>query len=328
MGQTTSVLKVTSRVTVSGDCGPVDAIRLSYGRRSCWGSKRRSVASFTFPREKWLQVSPQDTLRNSSAEVATVHVGKLREKDGNTPVRVKCLAGKVTVHKVEVSLAELLGRLKCTEGGGKAVLSFSLAGRRLHGSGAADLAFTALFCNGKRLADGGAQHLSGPPHQHQADPHREQHNGLVEKVTPTHGVENVMGDKDPSLDAECSNDEEKVMGKDDPSLDVQEHEEEKVMGEDDPSLDDEWETDEEDVMDEDGPSMDVEWVQEGPKEQKVRYRGQRSRRSAPTRTRDDNIPRGQGPVGGGLWDHVANCAGVVALGLIMYHAWVEADTYW
>ena len=86
MGQKSSVVKVTSKVSVAKECGAVDAITLSYKKRSCCWTKRHVIASFTFPRKKWVQLFPEDMLRNKSAEVAKVNLSKLMKKDGSIPV--------------------------------------------------------------------------------------------------------------------------------------------------------------------------------------------------------------------------------------------------
>ena len=319
MGQKSSVVKVKSEMSVTCGCGTVDGVRLSYGSRSCCGPKRRQIASFTFPRNKWQQLSPEAMLRNSSAEVAAVNVGRLREKDGHTPVRVKVLAGKVSVFRTEMSLADLLARLKYTERGGKAVLSFSLAG-----TGAQEHAFTVMFCNGKRLVNGGTVHHTVT-----------REHGVLQNQNPQQ--KQVMDGEKPSLDVQCQTEKDDVMLVPHPSLDDQcltqaqqcPSLEEGVMGDEAPSLDMGWVTEEEEV---DDPSLTMEWVHEEPQEQKVRHRGKRSHkrshRTPATRTTDDNIPRGGGPVPRTLWDRVADCAGLVALGLVLYHAWVEFNAWW
>ena len=353
MGLKNSVLKVTSRVSVPGDCTALDAIRVSYRRPTCCGSRRRQIASFSFKRDKWLQqLSPEGMQRNTSADVASVHVGKLSKKDGNTAVRVKCLAGKVSVFTTEMSLADFLARLKYTEGGGKAVLSFSLAGRRLEATGAHGHAYTVMFCNGMRLENGGAQHLSGPPqHHHQPHHNTQPDNAIQKQLTPHHGLEDVMdevhpslnvqevkeavmGEEDPSQDVEGEQkEEEEVMveedpsldkvwqteEKDDPPLDVEWEEEQKVMSEENPLLDEEWETEEEEVMGEEDSSLKVEWVE---KEEKVMDKGGASLNVEGKRAKES-----QGHVRTTLWHHVGDCAAVVALGLMLYNAWLEYNTH-
>lgn len=331
MGQKSSVLKVTSRISVIGGCGTVDAIRLSYGRRSCCRPKRRVVASFSFPREKWVQPSPQGMLQNSSAEVAKVNVGELRKKDGDTPVRVCCLAGGISVFRAEMRMADLLEMFKYTEERDKAVLLFSLAGGRLEGTGKEGHAFTVMFCNGKRFANGGtAQPLVPPQKHHQPDHKNEPDNGPMKEVAYDHVV-NSHGSQEIPLSQDHGEKEqvmEEVVGEKRPSLDVECQTEEKdLVGEEHPLLDEENEIEKEESMGEGDPSLTMEWIQEQEKQQKVRHRRNRSRKTSPARTKNKNISRGQDSLQAVLWDLVADCAEVLSLGLVLYHAWLEYSAY-
>ena len=175
MGIRNSLLKVTSILRATSGCA-VDAIRLSYRRRFCCGSRRKVIAAFKLPQIGFL----------STEEV--VNIRKLNRKDGNTAVRVSCLTAGVPVFTTELALADLLDRLRYTQSGDKAVLYFSLSGGTVEGNGAAEHAFTALFCNGKRVA-GGAEHVTEPPRQHEADQNCDLHSDLKEEVRPDLGAD-------------------------------------------------------------------------------------------------------------------------------------------
>ena len=150
MGQKYSALKVTSGLRLQGDCGMVDGIKLSYSRNSCWCWKRRRLlAAFTF--------HGKETGLHAAAQVATIKLDRLMKKDGETPVTVTCFAGGTRVFEKEMPLADLLRALKCTARGNQAALYFCLVGEKKGSS----QAYTALFCNGKRVGDGDIAGRSG-----------------------------------------------------------------------------------------------------------------------------------------------------------------------
>ena len=164
MGHKSSSLKVTSKLRATSACA-VDAVRLSYKRRSCCGSRRKVIATFKLPHDGSL----------STEEV--INFGRLSRKDENTVVRVSCLTAGVPVFTTELALADLLDRLRYTRNGDKAVLYFSLSGDTVEANGMTEHAFTALFCNGKRVA-------TELPRQHAKDQNCDLHSDLMEGVRP------------------------------------------------------------------------------------------------------------------------------------------------
>ena len=146
MGHKSSTLKVAAKISVLGGSGAVDAIRLSYQRRSCCGRRWREIVSFAFPDSGW---STEDVVRNSSSNVASVPFEKLHKKDGDTPVKVTCMAGGVPVFKTRIAMSDLLQGLERTKG----VLFFSLVVRLLQNTEPKAYAFVALFCNGNEAKE-------------------------------------------------------------------------------------------------------------------------------------------------------------------------------
>ena len=314
----------------------MDAITLSYKKRSCCWTKSHVIASFTFPRKNWMQLFPEDMLRNNAAEVAKVNIDKLMKKDGSIPVKVNCLAGGVSVFKTEMTLVNFRSRLKYIEVGGKALLSFSLAGRRLEGSGAVGHAFTALFCNGKWFGDGSARPRLEPPHH--PDPFsrelKEEEVLTEDEYSPEavkktkeweEFVRNTYTDVwEDKISPELEEGEILLEDKYSPEAVKKAKEWEKFVTN---TYIDVWE-------DEISAEMD-------PPHQEVKERTVSEENRNPSLTNDDNeeemmdeenpsldIDSGEILERGSLWDLVADCAGMVALVLMIYLAWIEYNKYW
>ena len=117
------------RECLPGECAAVDTISLSYKSNSgcCCIPRRRVITSLRFPAIDAVEGVGADGVRTyTSTTVATVNVAKMMKKEGNTPVRVCCLAGATPILVTEMELADLLQSVELTRKGHKTVLIFSL----------------------------------------------------------------------------------------------------------------------------------------------------------------------------------------------------------
>ncbi|KAG0704877.1 Oxysterol-binding protein 1 [Chionoecetes opilio] len=128
-------------INVCNGGGAVDAVTLSYERRGCgcWGRSRREI--FTRGDRQG------DAVRHTCTQAVVVKVGHLGRKDGDTPVRVRCLAGGTPVLTTDMPLGDLLRGLKTTTVGDPAVLIFSVEEGKLQATAGQEQTFAALFCN-------------------------------------------------------------------------------------------------------------------------------------------------------------------------------------
>ena len=338
MGNKASVVKVKCNVSVASDGGPLDAITVSFKKKSCFGAKRREIVSFRFPSKNWRQLFPEDLLRNQSAEVAKVRLDKLMRKDRTTLVRVTCMAAGVAVFNTEMTLAKFLARLQHTQAGGEGVLSFSFRGRRLEGGGAVGYAFTAMFINGKWFGDGSAQHRLQPPQLPQTG--------------------NTSDDEKVSFDDELSPETEKAAKEWDefvaktytdvwetevsPVMEFAPEEQQKAKEWEEfvaKTYTDVWETEVSPVMEfsPEAQQKDEEWEQfvanyygdvwdtdippsmEPPRQDVKDHKAFEDKR---------NPASGADEARGSLWNVVAGCGGFVVFVLLVYQAWVEYHKPW
>ena len=141
MGQNTSrhTLRVEASVALGG--WRIDTIKLSYSRASCCGMVRRcTLAKLTFPHEGYelLGGKHECTARNG----LSLPVNKLKDKDGETAVRIKCSYEGALLYTATLPLKRLLYIVTKSVEEGRA-LQFSLICDD-------DGIFRDLFCNGWR----------------------------------------------------------------------------------------------------------------------------------------------------------------------------------
>ena len=130
MGHSSSSLKVAAHLDVVGQCDCPDTLTLSMSR-SKGKEGRRLLGAFSFPS------AGTGPGQHRTARRTAVRVGKLRKKDGSTPVRVEFLAGTSVVARREIPLADLLAGLKANKIGRRSALFFSIEGNQAEDSGAA-----------------------------------------------------------------------------------------------------------------------------------------------------------------------------------------------
>ena len=319
MGHSTSSLKTSAQVTVVGGSGGVDAIRLSYRRSSCCGRKWKKIASFSFPGEGR---SSEKVVRNTSSNVANVPLEKLREKDGETPVKITCLAAGIPAFRTELTVSDLLHLLERTRQDNRGYLFFSLVvgavGNIFQPKAPG---FVALFCNGQRCGDERAERPVDSSGQEKDDQEQQAGNdGERQEVAP--------------LEAPCLSDMENVP-----------------IGDDCKTIEDEGTNTDPPVVlhvvqmsnvntcfAPDGVKQElVSPVPDTPR-QVVRDRRRRQRKSRRISkvtgqesshvgdTKGRNTARSKGSARGSLWDLVADCSVVAAVVLMGYNAWLEYNS--
>ncbi len=117
---------MVASVSVPDSVGHIDELKLTRPRNSCWGSRKKVLASFTFPHGGWRPLATS-VLVNSSCSHAAVKQESLGRRSTSTPVRVECLAEGCPVLRASLSLGSLLEGLKNTRDGNTSSLFFTLA---------------------------------------------------------------------------------------------------------------------------------------------------------------------------------------------------------
>ena len=117
MGQTTSVNQVPARLTVPAAAHRLQEIRFTYGRITCWGIRKKTIAVFTFPSDGW-HMLPSGAFGNASVKAASIRLDSLQRKTSDTPVVMTGLANGVKVLKVPLLLGDFLEALSSGPRGG------------------------------------------------------------------------------------------------------------------------------------------------------------------------------------------------------------------